>query len=67
VFTCGNFFQDNPLGETCSSLKKIPTMNFFEAVEKQFRIIHECTKSKSEDAKKIHDEMLSMKRRSILL
>jgi hypothetical protein len=44
-------------------MKKYPTMNFFEAVERcrNSGIVLEY-EEQSEDAKKIHDEILSMKR-----
>jgi hypothetical protein len=45
-------------------MKKYPTMNFFEAVEKVAEITGIVLEyeEQSEDAKKIHDEILSMKR-----
>jgi DNA primase len=61
-------FYDNSAGFGGNSvqfiMKKYPTMNFFEAVEKVAEITGIVLEyeEQSEDAKKIHDEILSMKR-----
>lgn len=68
VHTVKNFFYDNSAGFGGNSIqfvmKKHPSMNFFEAVEHVAGltgIILEY-EEQSEDAKKIHDEILSMKK-----
>jgi len=63
-----NFFYDNSAGFGGNSvqfiMKKYPSMNFFEAVEKVAEITGIILEyeEQSEDAKKIHDEILSMKK-----
>lgn len=68
VNTVKNFFYDNSGGFGGNTvqfiMKKYPTMNFFEAVEKVAEITGIVLEyeEQSEDAKKIHDELLSMKK-----
>jgi DNA primase len=67
VHTVKNFFYDNSAGFGGNSIqfvmKKHPSMNFFEAVEHVAGLTGIVLEyeQQSEDAKKIHDEILSMK------
>lgn len=68
VHVVKNFFYDNSAGFGGNAvqfiMKKYPTMNFFEAVEKVAEITGIILEyeEQSEDAKKIHDEIFSMKK-----